>query len=135
MCNGSTPNVFSLVFNGNSSYTSPKVSSTDQTTAQLNVSGLASSDAQFGLSGTYAIAGKVQSKIGEQKTFDGTLTFALSDIKLDKLTKQILSGTATVKVAVVGLDGSGSKNAVVTFLGAGKATVVLEGGASYNVNI
>lgn len=136
VCTGTTPSTFTLSFDGTSAYSSPRLSSNDKAAAMLSVSGLSSSDSQYNLTGTYTRNGQQQIKVGEQKTFNSTIGFNLNNVKLDKITKQIVSGTATVQLVIVGSEGgAATKNVSITFLGGGKATIIVEGGASYNVNI
>ncbi len=82
----------------------------------------------FELNGTYSRTGTFESKIWRKSTTNATANFVLDGLVLDLPTESITSGTATYTLAGTGPQGNPySLEGTVTFIGQGKATVVVQG--------
>ncbi|MEO6149056.1 MAG: hypothetical protein ABIN95_13030, partial [Mucilaginibacter sp.] len=86
------------------------------------------------MSQTYTRNGTQQSKVRKTRNFTTTTTITTSNLTVDKATRKILSGTASVKVeGTASTGGSFSRNGTITFLGDGKAQLEISGSSSYTI--
>lgn len=135
VCTGGVVSCYNTTITGGSSYSFMLMSSADSTSAQISVSGVQSSSSSYLLNETYVRKGTQQSFITNQHAFASTLTFTSNNIIIDKTTKKITSGTATVKFNGTDLTGKAvSSTATVTFLGNNQATLVLNNGNPTTIN-
>jgi hypothetical protein len=121
-------------FTGNSTYNGVDMSSNDTSTGGFVLGSLQPSATQYDLNASYSRSGSQTSKVARQYTFTSNLKIVAADLKIDKTTQAIVSGTATV--SITGASSSGKSftfSGTVTFLGGGKATLVLNSGASYPI--
>lgn len=126
--------LFLFTFTGSSAYSAPRMSSSDNSTAQFSVTGLESSATSYVFNSSYVRNGTQQSKVRLQRSFSSIITITSSDIKVDKTTQKIISGTATVSFEGTGSGGyTSSRSATLTFLGSSKATLTLKNGSSYSI--
>jgi hypothetical protein len=119
----------------NGNFDSPRLSSTNGGTSTFRVAGLTPTSTTYVINGEYKRAGTFTSKIDSKSTSNITVDFVLTNLTLNKTTKQIISGTAIVTItgntaANAGISFVGS----VTFTGNNKATVALNG-SIYTVDL
>jgi hypothetical protein len=134
MCNFAIPSEFDFTFTGQSSYTTLRMSSDDNSTATFKVTGLEPSAANYVLNENYVRNGTQQSSVRLKRSFSSTITITATDITVEKATEKIISGTATVQFtgAVTG-GASTTRGGTITFLGGSKATLVLDNGSTYSI--
>ncbi|SDI41587.1 hypothetical protein ACRQ5D_08510 [Mucilaginibacter sp. P25] len=133
-CSGVVPNDLTFNFTGSSKYDGPRMSSEDSCSGGFVLTGLAPTAPAYVLNTTYTRDGSQVSKIGRNYSFSSKLIIKSSDITVDKTSLKILSGTATVTIS--GASSSGKSfnfNGTITFNGNNKATLLLNSGASYNI--
>lgn len=137
VCDGGLPQSFSFNYTGENSYTGPRMSSADNTSAGFVITGLSPLTAQYVFNASYVRNGTQQSKVRLQRSIESKLTITSSNITVDKITKKIVSGTVSVVFngSVVGKAGSGnaSYEGSFTFQGNRTGTLVLKNGASYTI--
>lgn len=133
-CNGLVPSQLAFNFTGTGSYDSPRLSSNDKSEGSFTLTGLQPAASQYLFTSTYSRTGSTTSKIAKQYTFTSNIKITSANIAIDKVTQQIVSGTATVTITATSTSGKNFNfNGTVTFLGSKKATVVLNSGATYTI--
>ncbi|SHN11580.1 hypothetical protein [Chitinophaga sp. CF418] len=131
-CNGTTPQQFEFNYKGKATYDAPRMSSDDSATAKIVVTNLDSS--YYLYNHQYTREGSQVSKIRNKRSFKSLIFISATDIKIDKSTLKIVSGTATATVSGEGADGhSFNYTGTVTFLGNQTATLVLGNGGTYTI--
>jgi hypothetical protein len=134
-CDGSVPKKMSFSFNGHSSFDGPRMASSDSCSGGLEVVNLLSSFTAYRVNATYMRTGSQTSRIGDKTNFTSTLKLTASEVIIDKLTRQIKSGTAHVEVSGKSSTGkSFTFGGNLTFLGAKTGELVLNSGVKYSVN-
>jgi hypothetical protein len=132
--NGVVPSRFQSNFTGTCTYTAPRMSSNDNSTAQLTVTGLEPSSTAWTVNSSYVRNGTQQSKVRLQRSFSSVITITSSNIVVDKATQKIVSGVAAVTFDGTGSGGTKvSRGATLTFLGNSKGTLTLKNGSSYSI--
>jgi hypothetical protein len=127
------PSSLTLNFNGSGSYNGLVYSTSFTSTGGFVLTGLGSTATSFTFGSTYTRTGTTTSKVGNQYTFNHTLSITSSNIMYDKTTDEITSGTATVSVKVTSSSGnSWTYGGMLTFLGNKTAKLVLNSGTVYN---
>lgn len=133
-CRDVIPQVFTFNYSGKASYEGERMSSSDSAKANITVTGLGDS-AYYVFNQTYTRNGSQTSKVNQQRSFSSVISIVSSDIKISKTTLKILSGTGAVTVTGKGSGGNSFSYAgTITFLGGDKATLVVTGGATYNLS-
>ncbi len=133
-CSSGTPSSYSHTFTGTGSYSSPAISSTGNITGSFTLTGLGSGTSQLSLDQTYAYTGTQQSHVGLERTLTSTVTIHSTGVKVDKVSRQIVSGTATINVTGLASTGEAfNYDGTLTFLGGRHATLVVSGGSSVNI--
>jgi hypothetical protein len=131
-CTGSVPSNISFDFTGHGTYDGTKLSSSDTSNAHLVLTGDGSN---YLVTVNYTRTGAITSKTpGHQFTFHSTLNIQSSNIAIDKTSREIVSGSATV--ALVSVSASGKTLAfsgTLTFEGGKKASLVVNGGGTYPI--
>ena len=131
-CNGIIPVQLAFNFSGAANYGGLRMSSTDNSTGGFLMTGLQLSSAQYLFNATYKRTGTTISKIGNQNTFNSTITITGASIAIDKSSLEIVSGSASVNISATSSSGkSFTFNGSITFLGSKKANLVLNSGVSY----
>jgi hypothetical protein len=129
-----SPLKFQSNFTGNCTYTAPRMSSNDNSTAQLTVTGLDAASTAWTVNSSYVRNGTQQSKVRLQRSFSSVITITSSNIVVDKATQKIVSGVAEVTFEGTGSGGAKiSRGATLTFLGSSKGTLTLKNGSSYSI--
>jgi len=133
-CANNVPSQFQFNFTGNCTYSAPRMSSNDNSTAQFTVTGLEPASTVWTVNSNYVRNGTQQSKVRYQRSFSSIITITSSGIVIDKATQKIVSGTATAQFEGTGSGGTKvSRSATIVFLGNGKATLTLKNGSSYDI--
>lgn len=136
-CVSGIPTQFVFAFKGSNYYADALISSSiDTLNGSLTVSSAGPTATNFSLNGTYELTGKQTLRLGNQKSFSSDVKFTATDVLIDKHTHIIASGKANVTVGVVA--NSGKKfnfSGVITFTGDNKATLVLNSGTKYDINL
>jgi len=133
-CDQGVPQSFSFDLEGQSSYSAPRMSSSDNTTAGFVIGGLQPASSVYTFNQQYERNGTQQSKIRHQRSFSSKLVITSQDILVDKNTMKIISGTASVQFTGSVAGGKTvSYSATLTFLGDRKGLLTLGNGATYNV--
>lgn len=131
-CNEGSADKFELTFTGTSSYDGPRMSATHNSNAAITVTGLGYSSTAYTINETLVRLGTHTSKIRRQITFTSEATFNAVNVKVDKLTRKIVSGTASLTIE--GTTSAGrtfSYEGTLTFNGNNKGTLVLNSGHSF----
>lgn len=112
-----------------------RLASANTSTADLVVAALDDTQTTYSVNGVYSREGSFQSKVRNLNSGTNTVTFTVDEIRVDKTTKEILSGTAdlTITGTVTG-KGTFVFDATITFNGNNIATLVING-TSYSVNL
>ncbi|HSQ76131.1 MAG TPA: hypothetical protein VLT13_11270 [Bacteroidota bacterium] len=127
-------NQFSFAYSMKGVYDTPKMSSDDSASAALQVSNLLSCQT-YSVTGLYNRYGTQASKLRNKLTFRSTITAAITDLQIDKNTKRVTSGTATMTMYGQSSAGNAfSFTATVTFLGNQQGTLVING-KTYTLNL
>ncbi|QKJ29658.1 hypothetical protein HQ865_07790 [Mucilaginibacter mali] len=106
----------------------PRSSATNTGTATFRVAGLTPAATVYVINGEFKRVGTFASKVESKNTSTTTVTLAITNLTINKSTKVVTSGSATVTV-----NGTTTKNAAInftgnaTFTGDGKATITLNG--------
>lgn len=133
-CTQDVPTEFSFNFNGKTSFETDKFSTKDSSIATYKLGGLGETSVNWVLNQTFDRAGSLISKTADIPSFNSTIHYVAADIKVSKETRQIVSGTATVKVTGVDLKGNAFKyEGTITFKGNQKAVFVVNGGSNFEL--
>ncbi len=133
-CNQGVPQEFSFNLEGQSSYSAPRMSSSDNTTAGFVIGGLQPASSVYTFNQQYERNGTQQSKVRHQRSFSSKLVITSENVLVDKSTKMIISGTASVQFTGSVTGGKTvSYSATLTFLGDRKGLLTLGNGATYNI--
>ncbi len=119
----------------NGSFDGPNLSSTNSGTATFRVAGLSPTSLVYVINGEYKRTGSFTSKVDSKSTGTSTVDIIVSNLTINKLTKVIVSGTATVTVTGTTAKGTAINfNGNLTFTGDGNATATVNG-TVYIVNL
>lgn len=127
-------NQFTFSYAMHGVYDTPWMSSNDSASATFQVSSLLVGQ-NFLVAGIYNRHGSQASKMRAKVTFKSTFTCSTTDLQIDKTTRRITGGTATV--TLYGQTSTGlafTYSATVVFLGNQTATLYI-GSNSYTVNL
>jgi hypothetical protein len=134
-CAEEAPKSISVDLSYNGSYDGPRAAFEHSGVSQVEVTGLAESDADFILDGTYKRSGSFTIKEGDQKAGSSSVDYTLTAINVDKDGHDIVSGTAkfVLKGSVTG-KGTFNYEGNVTFQGSDKAELKIKS-ETYVVNL
>ncbi|CAN5136063.1 hypothetical protein BH11BAC6_BH11BAC6_16990 [soil metagenome] len=128
------PEKITFHLSGSSNYDGPSISSTGNSTGTFEISDLASLSAEYSMTANYTRQGTTQSKVLNENSFTSTITVISSDIKINKISRVISSGTAAVSITGTSFSGIAfSYTGTVTFLGDKKATLTMSSGMVYQI--
>jgi hypothetical protein len=134
ICESGIPSQFNANFNGSSSYTALRMSSDDNSNAQLQITGLQPAASSYTINEAYTRSGTQQSTVRFQRSFQSTISINSTNIVVDKASGKISSGSATVSFAGSASGGySTTRGGTISFLGAGQATLTLDNGSVFNI--
>lgn len=127
-CTNMIPSQLSLDYTMSGTYDSPRMSSSDNATGNITVTGLRPSESQYTLNGSYSRTGTQSSKIREQRNFSSTITVTATNWLVNKTTNQIDGGSATVLITGESSDGLAySFTGTLTLLGNQEAVLDING--------
>lgn len=127
-CDGIIPVALSYTTTRSGNYDGLRVDYNGNASGLLIFTDILSGSA-YTLNGSHNFSGNtVWNRVaGDDRTASATLEVALSNIKVDKTTFEILSGTATVSLSASNNDDSISFSGTINFEGGGAATVTING--------
>lgn len=135
-CSGlGVPQKINFDITGNSSYDAPRMSSNDNSTASFELTGLTPATAEYDMTTSYQRIGTQQSKVFNKNSFTSTTIITSDNLKVDKITQLITSGTAAASIS--GASSSGktfSYTGTITFLGNKKGTLTMASGNTYDIS-
>lgn len=123
------PQQFNFDYNGRTALTTKEFATNDTTSSHYTLKGFTANSTTWEVNHTFDRNGKLESKNDKFPSFTSTLHYESSNIKIDKRTKEIISGTASIRIT-----GSDSKRnafryeGTLTFKGDRKAVYVTSGG-------
>jgi len=117
------------------SFDSPRLSSTNNGNATFRVAGLTPTSLVYVINGEYKRTGTFTSKVESKSTSATTIDIVISNLTINKATKVVTSGTATITVTgTTTLKKAISFTGNLTFTGDGMATATLNG-TVYIINL
>jgi hypothetical protein len=134
VCTAGVPNTMNVTYKMKGNYDAPRMASNDSAVATITVGNLLSGT-QFNYNGSYTREGSQVSKIRNKNSFSSKVTLTLQNVKVNKVTGQIDSGSAAA--AITGTTAAGnsfSYGGTVTFNGSRTATITLNNGNVYQVS-
>ena len=124
-----------LNYTSTGTYAAPRMSSTDQGTYNITISGLQAASTNYDLVGSYTRVGTQTTKIRNEFTFTATLGVSLTSLLVDKTTKDIQSGNGTFTVAGTTSGGDSiNYDGSITYNNDNTATINLNG-KDYVINL
>jgi len=135
-CSNSIPSDVTFNYSSSGTYTTPRMDSDDSATGTIVLTQLAASENNYKANVNYSRNGSQVSKIGNSNSFSSTITVASTNLLIDKTTYRIISGDATLSITGETSEGTTfNYGGNITFLGNMDATIVLNSGTSYSVNL
>lgn len=129
-----TPQSLTYGRKGEVDYESLRLISSDYATGSWAMTNLVGGT-EYLFNGTYERTGTQESKVRNQRSFESTVTFELSDLAVGKVKRQINSGMATFTISGEASTGETySMSGSITFLGDGAATVTIKG-MTYEIDL
>ena len=117
---------FAFDFSGRTQVSTAKFSSNDSSAAIYKITGLDDASEYFLINQTFDHSGELVSKVSSMASLSSVIKYTAYDIKINKSTLQIVSGTATVKISGKSSEGKAfSYEGTITFKGNNKAVLVL----------
>lgn len=108
-------------------YDSPRMAANDNAGVSFELSDLDLSTDYITFNGNFEREGTCQSKIGEKRSFSSKIIFEAMDVKVDKATGKLKSGTANLTLEAKTSEGKTfSFDGVITFTGGDTATLKFE---------
>lgn len=133
-CNAGIPQAYNFSLDGHTTYSTPRMSSDDNTTAGFVITGFQPGSSVYTFNQQYERNGTQQSKVRQQRSFTSKLTITSTEVKVDKVTQKIISGTAALQfTGSVSGGKTVSYSATLTFLGDRKGLLTFGNGNTYNV--
>lgn len=124
---------FGVTYSG--SFDAPRMYSGNSGSADLDVAGLDMSTTSFVFNGSFDKSGTFESKVRNKHTTLSVINLSLSDIKVDKSTYEIETGTATATLTgTVEGEGGFEFTATIEFLGDGDAKLTISG-STYTIDL
>ncbi len=108
-------------------YDAPRMSANDAASVSFELSGLDLSSDLISFNGGFEREGTCQSKIGEKRSFSSKIILEAIDVKVEKATGKLMSGTADLMLEAKTSEGKTfSFDGVITFTGGDSATLKFE---------
>lgn len=135
VCDNSLPTEMEVNMEYSGYLDAPRMATENSGTGNLSVQTLDNTFTQFTISGSYNRVGSFESKVRNKNTSTSTITFTLTEITVDKTTREITGGIAAVVIsgAVTG-KGDFSYTGSITFKGDLKAELDVNG-TKYSVDL
>lgn len=134
-CANALPTNMTVNMNYSGSLDAPRLSTENEGTGNLIVETLDATYTQFTVNGSYNRNGSFTSKVRNKNTSTSTIVFTLDDVTLDKTTREITGGSASVSItgSVTG-KGDFSYTGSIVFEGSTQAELDVNG-TKYSVNL
>lgn len=134
-CNFGVPVSAVLTASSDGTYSTNRMKSDDNSTANLTITGLQPTSAALNFSGNLTRNGS-QSIVINSNTRDitSTITLTLTNLVVNKTTYEIESGSGTAVLTADNGDDTFTFNGSITFNGGGSATLVINGN-TYTINL
>lgn len=134
-CSGlGVPQKINFDISGNSSYDAPRMSSNDNSTASFELTSLTPGTTEYDMTASYQRNGTQQSKVFNKNSFTSTIIITSTNLKVDKITQLVTSGTAAASISGASSSGkSFSYSGTITFLGNKKGTLTMANGNTYQI--
>lgn len=133
-CSGTVPSKYEHTFSGNSTYTTPKMSSDDKSSGSFVVTGLEPVNTEITLNQTYERSGTQQSKVKDMKSFTSKVNIQTTNVKINKITRQVLSGAGVINISgTSSTGGTFNYTGTIVFNGGNKATININGGSAHTI--
>lgn len=130
-----TPESLTYTADVDGTYETPRMTSDDNWTGTIDFTQLGSSSDVAVINGSYVRNGYQESKVRQRRSFNSVITINLSDVQINKITRVIAGGTASVSITGAGSGGNSfSYNGSITFNGNSTATLVINGN-TYTINL
>lgn len=114
--NNNVPQDIDFTYSTVGTYNVPNMSSTDEGNYNINVSGLLPTNTHYNLAGTYTRTGTQTAKLRNELTFTATIGVSLTQMSIEKATKNISSGSAAFTVTGETSGGTSiSKDGTITY--------------------
>lgn len=127
-CTNRLPSQLDLEYTMSGNYVGPRMSSTDNANASIEVTGLSPTTDQYIMNGTYTRNGTQIATFRDSRTFSSTITIIATNWLIDKDTQMIDDGNATVTITGLTNDGTTfSFTGTLIFLGNRSATLSING--------
>jgi hypothetical protein len=121
---------------GHTNYTSPALAFSDSSVANFSITGLESDSTLLVFNQSFDRTGTLRFGSGDSaRSFISTLNYVATNVKVNKETKKIVSGTAAVIIS--GVSGTGKTfnyAGTITYLGENKAKFAIKGGGTFDLN-
>jgi hypothetical protein len=133
-CQQTIPSQFSFDFTGHAKLGLEKFATSNTFSSTYHLSGLGANSENWEISQTYDATGDLTSKTADIPSFSSEIHYESVDIKVKKATREIVSGSAAVKIT--GTDSKGnsySYQGLITFKGGKKATFIVNGGGTFEL--
>ena len=122
-----------LIFHGN--FDGPRLTSSNTGGATFTIAGLTQNATNYVINGQYNRKGSFQSKIGNKKSGQGSVSLAVTNLTLTKPGRKISGGTGTITIAgTTSAHGSFSFTGTLLFNGDGTANLTVDG-TVYVINL
>jgi hypothetical protein len=124
--------VYDLAFHGH--YESLDINSLDTGTSTFKIAGFTPGSSIFAVNGNYKRTGKFTSKIGDKVSGTSSVDIEVTNLTIDKATKTITGGSATITIWVTVPKGTFHFNGPLTFNGDGTASLTING-VTYTIDL
>lgn len=125
---------FDFTYKGNLKYDAPRVSSDDNVTATLKITGLGAAATDYTANMLIVRNGSQASKVRNKNTFTSVLTLTGTNVTIDKQTLLVNGGTLAVTLTGAGSGGrSFSYAGTLVFKGNKTGVLTLNSGAAYTI--
>ena len=133
-CSGTVPSKYEHSFNGSSTYTTPRISSDDKSSGNFMVTGLEPANTEITVNQSYERSGTQQSKIKDMKSFTSKVSIQTTNVKINKITRQVLSGSGVINISgTSSAGGTFNYSGTIVFNGLNKATITINGGSAHTI--
>lgn len=134
-CTNALPTAMSVNLNYKGSLDAPRLFTENEGEGTLSVKTLDATYTYFTINGTYDRTGSFESKVRNQSTSTSTITITMSDVTVDKTTKAITGGSASVTIeGTVTGKGSFNYSGSIVFKGNRQSELTVNG-TKYSINL
>jgi len=133
-CLQDIPSEFKFDYSGRVALAMEKFATSSKFSSVYTLRGLGANSANWEISQKYDATGDLTSKAAEIPSYSSEIHYESTNIKVSKTTKEIVSGSAAVKIT--GKDSKGnsfSYQGIITFKGGRKGTYVVNGGGTFEL--